>query len=37
LQIEYRWGSGDVGLFREYALELVTFAPDVILATVRQW
>jgi putative ABC transport system substrate-binding protein len=32
VQIEYRWGSGDVGLFRKYAVELVTFAPDVILA-----
>jgi putative tryptophan/tyrosine transport system substrate-binding protein len=33
VQIEFRWGAGDVGLFRKYAAELVAVAPDVILAT----
>jgi putative ABC transport system substrate-binding protein len=33
LQIEYRWGAGDAGLFRKYAAELAALAPDVILAT----
>jgi putative tryptophan/tyrosine transport system substrate-binding protein len=33
VQIEYRWGGGDVGTFRKYAAELVALAPDVILAT----
>jgi putative ABC transport system substrate-binding protein len=33
VQFEYRWGSGDVGLFRKYAAELASMAPDVILAT----
>jgi putative ABC transport system substrate-binding protein len=33
VQIEYRWGSGDAGLFRKYAAELVSMSPDVILAT----
>ena len=33
VQIEYRWGSGDAGLFRKYAAELVAMSPDVILAT----
>ena len=32
LQIEYRWGAGDVDLHRKYAAELVALAPDVILA-----
>jgi putative ABC transport system substrate-binding protein len=33
LLISYRWGAGDSELFRKYAQELVTLAPDVILAT----
>lgn len=33
VQIEFRWGAGDVGLFRKYAAELVAVAPGVILAT----
>jgi ABC-type uncharacterized transport system substrate-binding protein len=33
LRISYRWGAGDPELFRGYAQELVTLAPDVILAT----
>jgi putative tryptophan/tyrosine transport system substrate-binding protein len=32
VRIEYRWGGGDVELFRRYASELVALAPDVILA-----
>jgi putative ABC transport system substrate-binding protein len=33
LRIDYRWGAGDVELFRKYAAELVALKPDVILAT----
>src|SRR6516165_7989606 len=33
VQIEYRWGAGDLDRFRKYAVELVALAPDVILAT----
>ena len=33
VQIDYRWGAGDVDRFRKYAGELVALAPDVILAT----
>jgi putative tryptophan/tyrosine transport system substrate-binding protein len=33
VRIEYRWGGGDVELFRRYASELVALAPDVILST----
>jgi putative tryptophan/tyrosine transport system substrate-binding protein len=33
LRIDYRWGAGDADRFRKYAIELVAFAPDVILAT----
>jgi putative ABC transport system substrate-binding protein len=29
----YRWGAGDIELFRKYAAELVALKPDVILAT----
>src|SRR5215469_3419182 len=32
VRIEYRWGSGDAGLIRKYAAELVALAPEVILA-----
>src|SRR5215472_4545921 len=31
VRIEYRWGGGDVELFRRYASDLVALAPDVIL------
>src|SRR5262249_50805842 len=33
VQIDYRWGAGDIDRFRKYAVELVALAPDVILAT----
>jgi putative tryptophan/tyrosine transport system substrate-binding protein len=33
VRIDYRWGAGNVDLFRKYAAELVALAPDVILAT----
>ena len=33
LQIEYRWGAGNIDLFRRYAAELVALSPDVVLAT----
>jgi putative tryptophan/tyrosine transport system substrate-binding protein len=33
LQIEYRWGAGDAGIFSKHAVELVALAPDLILAT----
>src|SRR5262245_16067695 len=33
LSIDYRWGAGDIELFRKYAAELVALKPDVILAT----
>jgi putative ABC transport system substrate-binding protein len=32
LQIEYRWGGNDPGLYPKYAAELVALAPDVLLA-----
>jgi ABC-type uncharacterized transport system substrate-binding protein len=31
-RIEYRWAAGDEALIRKYAAELVTLAPDIILA-----
>jgi putative ABC transport system substrate-binding protein len=31
IQIDYRWGGGDLDLSRRYATELVTLVPDVIL------
>jgi len=31
VQIDTRWAAGNAGLFRKYAAELVTLAPDVIL------
>ena len=31
MQIEYRWAAGNANLYRRFALELVAFAPDVIL------
>ncbi len=33
LQVEYRWGAGNPDDMRKYAAELVTLAPDVIVAT----
>jgi len=33
LRVDTRWASGDADLYRRYAAELVTLAPDVILAT----
>jgi putative ABC transport system substrate-binding protein len=33
LQIEYRWGAGDLDRFRSYAAELIALSPDVVLAT----
>jgi putative ABC transport system substrate-binding protein len=33
LRIDYRYGAGNVDLFRRHAAELVALAPDVILAT----
>src|SRR5262249_52987540 len=32
VQSDYRWGAGSADLMRKYAAELVTLAPDVILA-----
>ena len=33
VQIDYRWGAGDVETIRKYSAELATLGPDVILAT----
>jgi ABC transporter substrate binding protein len=33
VRVEYRWGAGDLDRFRKYAAELVSLAPDVIVAT----
>jgi putative ABC transport system substrate-binding protein len=33
VRIDYRWGAGNLELFRKYAAELVALAPDVILAS----
>src|SRR4051794_41555833 len=32
VRVEYRWSAGNSELIRQYAKELVTLAPDVILA-----
>src|SRR6516225_1686227 len=32
LHIEYRWNNGDAALTRNYAAELSTLAPDVIVS-----
>jgi putative ABC transport system substrate-binding protein len=32
VQIEYRWGGGDLDRYRRYAAELVALSPDVVLA-----
>jgi putative ABC transport system substrate-binding protein len=31
--IEYRWGAGDTERYRDYAAELISLAPDVILVS----
>ena len=33
LRVDYRWGAGNVDLFRRYAAELVALAPNVAAAT----
>ena len=33
VQIDYRWGAGNVETIRKYSAELAALAPDVILAT----
>jgi putative ABC transport system substrate-binding protein len=33
VRIDYRWGGGDLDLFRRYAAELVALKPDAVLAT----
>jgi putative tryptophan/tyrosine transport system substrate-binding protein len=33
LRIDFRWGSGELKLYRQYAAELVALAPDIIVAT----
>src|SRR5262245_42797295 len=33
LQIDYRWGGGDLDRSRRYATELVALAPDAILVS----
>ena len=33
VQIDYRWGAGDLDRFRKHAVELVALAPDVIIAS----
>jgi len=32
IRLDYRWGGGDANQYRKYAGELVTLAPDVIVA-----
>jgi putative ABC transport system substrate-binding protein len=33
VRVDYRWGAGDLELFRKYAAELVALGPEVVLAT----
>jgi putative ABC transport system substrate-binding protein len=33
VRIDYRWGAGNLDVFRKYAAELIGLAPDVVLAT----
>ena len=33
VRIDYRWGAGDLDLFRKYATELVALKPDVVVAS----
>jgi putative ABC transport system substrate-binding protein len=33
VQIEYRWGAGNTERYRDYAAELISHAPDVILVS----
>ena len=35
VRVDYRWGGGDLELFRRYAAELIALKPDVILAAGR--
>src|SRR5262245_30283099 len=35
VQIDSRWAAGDSERFRQYAMELVALAPDVVLASTR--
>jgi putative ABC transport system substrate-binding protein len=32
VRFDYRWGAGDIDLYRRYAEELIALAPDIILA-----
>jgi ABC-type uncharacterized transport system substrate-binding protein len=32
VRLDIRWGAGDAERYRQYALELVALAPDVLLA-----
>ena len=36
VRVDYRWGGGDLELFRRYAAELIALKPDVILAAGTQ-
>jgi|SRR5262245_19868357 len=33
IRVDFRWGSGELKLYRQYAAELVALGPDVIVAT----
>jgi putative tryptophan/tyrosine transport system substrate-binding protein len=33
LQLDVRWGTGDVGLYSKYAMELIALEPEVVLAS----
>jgi putative ABC transport system substrate-binding protein len=33
VQIDYRWGAGDIEQYRKYAEDLVSLAPDVLIAS----
>jgi putative tryptophan/tyrosine transport system substrate-binding protein len=38
VKIDYRWGAGDVELYRRYAAELLALMPDVVLVSgTRSW
>jgi putative tryptophan/tyrosine transport system substrate-binding protein len=36
VRVDYRWGGGDLELFRRYAAELIALKPDVILSAGTQ-
>jgi putative ABC transport system substrate-binding protein len=36
VRVDYRWGGGDLELFRRYAVELIALKPDVILSAGTQ-